>query len=490
MVVKMAKKNEIEVYDIGIGGQNAKSVIVSAVLETTGHVRFGDGTEVNLTITEKDLLPTLQKTDEGYKTDFIEKVVFAGSKRRGVDRRTIHLLRNSLLKDKIDLKLFSDFESKWKEWKNAGPQQKKKLRDELNKLVAKNTLLKYIVECYIPELCLECPCCWLYGATAMGRDVDYNIKTRVLYATAYSIEPSEIAVVTHSRNMVDEKTHTTAGEAGIHEEEFIRGGIHFPTITVLDHVVGWEIGMYAHALIENINQNKYTAASGRQGGMKFSEVDGNKLIVVDISPGGIFPLETIKVPADVTEYDKVVQNYKDATDLEKIKEMFESQGFGVEVSGDILEVKKEKSITISIDKDGVKKYEGDKGLISEIEPMLKEVKTLDQLETELKKIGFSIEKKEISELFVRKDTIMWKIKKGKDEISIAQIVNNNEKELMKRIFGNKAYGYLKEKQEEFKQFLETFDEKKWSSTHEAVLESLGIGTKKEEVIEEIEEEAS
>ena len=34
----------------------AKTVIVSAVLETIGQVRFGDGTDINITITEKDVV--------------------------------------------------------------------------------------------------------------------------------------------------------------------------------------------------------------------------------------------------------------------------------------------------------------------------------------------------------------------------------------------------------------------------------------------------
>lgn len=501
--------DESKLYETGIGSSNAKSIIVSAVLETTGHVRFGDGTEVNLTITEKDLLPFSKETNDGYKTDLVEKVVLAGSKRRGIDRRTIHALRNALVLKRYNLvphnlDAFLEIQTKLtklnkKKNKNASDNEQIKGLEDKKKEILKTinleeTLLTEIsqttLSCYIPNLCLKCPSCWFYGATAMG-EADYNIKSRVLYATAYSIEPSMIAVVTHARNMVNEKTHTTAGEAGIHEEEFIRGGVHFPTITVMDRIVDWEAGMFAHALIENVNQNKYTAASGRQGGIMFSEDDGNKLIVIDISPISVFPLETIKIPADITEYDKVVQSYKDAVNLEKIKEILRSQGFEVNVSNNILEVKKDKLITILIDKDGVKKYDGDRGLILEIESKLKEVKTLEQLENELTKMSFSVEKINIGELQVRKGIIFWKIKKEKNEISVVTVTNSDEKEIMKRIYGNEAYGYLKEKEEEFKRFLETFDEQKWNATHTSILKSFGIGSKgkmaKEEAEEEIEE---
>jgi hypothetical protein len=146
----------------------------------------------------------------------------------------------------------------------------------------------------------ECPTCWLYGSVgAVGeaaKKKNYNIKSRVLYASALSVEPSDIALAVHNRNAPNELDHTT-GEAGIHSEELIKANVHFPTITVLDRVVDWEIGAFAHALLENVNGNRYTAASARQGGIRFSEGNEGKLIVVDVSERGIFPLETAKCPA-------------------------------------------------------------------------------------------------------------------------------------------------------------------------------------------------
>ncbi len=139
-----------------------KTVIVSAVLETTGHVRFGDGTDINITITEKDVV-----------AGGVEKAVFAGTKRRGVDRRTMHELRN-----------------KW--W------------DE---------------ECFIPALCGMCPTCLLLGFTGTTsevkkiKDMGINCKSRILYATAYSVQPTGDAVTTHSRNQVNERSQTT-GRSG------------------------------------------------------------------------------------------------------------------------------------------------------------------------------------------------------------------------------------------------------------------------------------
>ena len=175
-----------------------KTVVVSAVLETTGHVRFGDGTDINITITEKDVV-----------ADGVEKAVFAGTKRRGVDRRTMHEFRN-----------------RW--W------------DE---------------ECFIPALCGMCPTCLLLGFTGTTsevkkiKDLGVNCKSRILYTTAYSVQPTGDAVTTHTRNQVNERSQTTAGSAGIHTEEVIVAGTDFPTYTTLHHVLDWEIGTFAHAFL-------------------------------------------------------------------------------------------------------------------------------------------------------------------------------------------------------------------------------------------------
>lgn len=260
-----------------------KTVIVSAVLETTGQVRFGDGTDINITITEKDVVAS--PDGEG-----VEKAVFAGTKRRGVDRRTMHELRN-----------------KW--WDG---------------------------ECFIPALCGMCPTCMLLGFTGTTseikeiKDMGVNCKSRILYATAYSVQPTGDAVTTHSRNQVNERSQTTAGSAGIHTEEVIVAGTDFPTYTTLHHVLNWEIGAFAHAFLENVNQGRYTAASRAQGGMRFAEADGEPMVVVDVSESGVFPVSTPKVPAHVDELSDVEAAFKEGGDGRKLEEKFGRFGFALD----------------------------------------------------------------------------------------------------------------------------------------------------------------
>ena len=263
----------------GVNAKVTKSVLVSAVLEVHGQVRFGDGTDVNITVTETDMV--LRPSDG----EQIQKFIFAGSKRRGVDRRMIHELRD----------LHWDGEP-----------------------------------CYIPNLCCECPICWFYGFTGTTQQKkNINAKSRTLYASSVSVEDVSIGRNIHSRNQVNEKAATTAGEAGIHEEEIIVAGVHFPTYTTLAHVLDWEIGAFAHALLENINSNRYTAASRAQGGVRLAQHDETPLVIVDESCQGIFPLSAPKIAGWENNWQKASKVFQNAMDKDDLKRALEIQGFSV-----------------------------------------------------------------------------------------------------------------------------------------------------------------
>ncbi|MGE0826761.1 MAG: type I-D CRISPR-associated protein Cas7/Csc2 [Candidatus Binatia bacterium] len=276
---KQVEKNNLPKTTLtGVNAENTKSVLISAVLEVHGQVRFGDGTDVGLTITETDMvLRPLDGTQ-------LQKFIFAGSKRRGVDRRTIHELRDQ-------------------HWEGE--------------------------QCYIPNLCCACPTCWLYGFTGTTQDKPINAKSRVLYSSSVSVEEVQLGVNTHSRNQVDEKTQTTAGSAGIHEEQIIVAGVHFPTYTALVRVLDWEIGLFAHALLENVNSNRYTAASRAQGGMKFAEHDRVPLIIVDESEQGIFPLAVPKIAGWENDWQRVSEVFHNALSRAHLQTTLEAQGFEV-----------------------------------------------------------------------------------------------------------------------------------------------------------------
>lgn len=299
--------------------QETKTVVVSAMLETTGQIRFGDGTEINLTVTEKDLIP-IPGSESGVK-DGVEKVVFAGSKRRGVDRRTVHELRDRF-------------------W--------------------------HTTECYVPELCGRCPTCVLFGFTGTTRPADdqlsktdqevlgrVNCKSRILYSTAYSIEPANQAVAEHSRNQVNERTQTTAGSAGIHSEEVIVGGVHFPVRTTLYQVLDWEIGSFAHAFFENLNLGRYTASSRAQGGLKIADDNGTPLIVVDVSETSVFPLPAPQVPSAESDYLRAKEVFKKARALTNSRELVTQFNLDVEGNEEEFRIKNGEKVLAT-------RYTGDK----------------------------------------------------------------------------------------------------------------------------------
>jgi CRISPR type I-D-associated protein Csc2 len=278
----------------GVNAAGTRVVIVSALLEVTGQVRFGDGTDIATTITEKDVVL-------GPDGGSVEKAVWAGTKRRGVDRRTIHELRDRA------------------GWDGA--------------------------DCYVPKLCGMCPVCWLFGFTGTTQEQHsvvkgINAKSRILYATSLSVQDTAQCLNRHSRNQVDEKAQITAGSAGIHEEEVIVGGTRFPTYTSLIRVADWEIGAFAHAFLENLNSNRYTAASRGQGGMKLVDLNDEPTIVVDESPLGVFPFAAPKVPAYETDLAKssgfFMAAKNSALSLQPFQAVLEAQGFAVEAAANKL----------------------------------------------------------------------------------------------------------------------------------------------------------
>ncbi|HWP56701.1 MAG TPA: hypothetical protein VNL14_02305 [Candidatus Acidoferrales bacterium] len=291
----------------GINATGTKTVLVSALLEVTGQVRFGDGTDIATTITEKDTVLGPNGS--------VEKAVWAGTKRRGVDRRTIHEFRDRAGWDEGD--------------------------------------------CYIPKLCGMCPICWLFGFTGTTQEQDsavkgINSKSRLLYATSLSIQDTAQCLNRHSRNQVDEKAQTTAGAAGIHEEEVIVGGTRFPVYTSLIHVLDWEVGAFAHALLENLNSNRYTAASRAQGGIKYVELDSAPAIIVDESALGIFPFAAPKIPAWETDLAKTTEVFTQAKNsppsLEPFRVALQAQGFNVEAAANTLTAKGgDVELTVEVD---------------------------------------------------------------------------------------------------------------------------------------------
>jgi CRISPR-associated protein Csc2 len=89
---------------------------------------------------------------------------------------------------------------------------------------------KEVKECYLKDnLCLECPRCGLYGASALGEKA--NIKHRIEYSTAFSLLPfDQISeeITFNAVNELDQRTGQALGSRNV-----VKPASLFPSIVTL-----------------------------------------------------------------------------------------------------------------------------------------------------------------------------------------------------------------------------------------------------------------
>jgi len=118
-------------------------------------------------------------------------------------------------------------------------------------------------------------------------------------------------------------------------------------------VLDWELGAFAHALLENLNANRYTAASRAQGGVRWAtDADGAPIIVIDESANGIFPLGVPKIPGWETDYQKARDPFLKVTNRGSVKSSLELMGFEIGESDDNLTVKHDSDCLFNISFNG------------------------------------------------------------------------------------------------------------------------------------------
>jgi CRISPR type I-D-associated protein Csc2 len=105
---------------------------------------------------------------------------------------------------------------------------------------------KDVEECYLKDnLCLECPRCGLYGASALGKEA--NIKHRIEYSTAFSLLPLDNIAEEITFNAVDEVTQTTGQALG--SRSVVRPATLFPSIVTLKTVTREELILAVKTLL-------------------------------------------------------------------------------------------------------------------------------------------------------------------------------------------------------------------------------------------------
>jgi len=100
--------------------------------------------------------------------------------------------------------------------------------------------------CYLKDkLCLECPRCGLYGASALSTKA--NIKHRIEYSTAFSLLPYDQISEEITFNAVDELSQTTGRALG--SRNLVKPASLFPSIVTLKAVTREELVLVVKTLL-------------------------------------------------------------------------------------------------------------------------------------------------------------------------------------------------------------------------------------------------
>ncbi len=123
----------------------------------------------------------------------------------------------------------------------------------------------YVKKCRLKdELCRSCPRCVLFGAVSTkkgSRSTErWNIKHRIEYSSAYSIEPYEQVSELITFNAVDTATQSTGQALGYTEN--IRPIVNFPSIITLNSVTKEEFILYLKTLLATKSYGAETRVKG------------------------------------------------------------------------------------------------------------------------------------------------------------------------------------------------------------------------------------
>lgn len=161
-----------------------------------------------------------------------------------------------------------------------------------------------IEQCYLKDnLCRKCPRCILFGAVSTESGSDrWNIKHRIEYSTAYSIEPYEMVSELITFNAVEETTQSTGQALGFTEN--VQALVNFPSIVTLQSVTKYE---FILALKTILSTTSYGAESRIKGDMR-----NYPLAIIAGFEEVITPLElTVNLSQSEPPYEKAIPEILD-----------------------------------------------------------------------------------------------------------------------------------------------------------------------------------
>lgn len=206
-------------------------------------------TVVGLKTTKARFLPV---SHEGYSTDtYIDKVELLGTTRaefiarkiKGIERRA-HM---SMFRELIEAESKEGWEKSFTKF--------------------------FDKSCFIPdELCIACWNCSLFGGLDPGQKGKGGTFSRVRYFDTYSIESADFAVAMEGSeegmaigNTVLEDLSKKRGADSYHQYEYVKAGVSFPFITIIENPTLLDVAGYLRAvrLADEHGYGKYSANHGK-----------------------------------------------------------------------------------------------------------------------------------------------------------------------------------------------------------------------------------
>lgn len=115
--------------------------------------------------------------------------------------------------------------------------------------------------CYLKDaLCMKCPRCVLFGAVNVRGGRDYNLKHRIEYSTAFSIERYEDLLETLTFNAVDAASQST-GQA-LNLTHNVKPLANFPSVVTLNSATWQEVTLYVKTLLASKSYGAETRVKG------------------------------------------------------------------------------------------------------------------------------------------------------------------------------------------------------------------------------------
>ncbi|MHA1769313.1 MAG: type I-D CRISPR-associated protein Cas7/Csc2 [Candidatus Thorarchaeota archaeon] len=163
-------------------------------------------------------------------------------------------------------------------------------------------------KCYLKDaLCMKCPRCVLFGAVNVRGGREYNLKHRIEYSTAYSIERYEDLLETLTFNAVDSVSQSTGQALGLTHN--VKPLANFPSVVTLNSATWQEVALYIKTLLASKSYGAETRVKG--------DVRNTILGIVAGLEEVITPLEYSLEMAAIFEGDlektthEILERYKD-----------------------------------------------------------------------------------------------------------------------------------------------------------------------------------